>query len=297
MAELSDYESFVAVVDRGSLTAAGRAIGRSLQAVSRSLARIEKELGVELVRRTTRRSEPTPAGLAFYARVKAALGDIELARAEAERHGEVVSGQIRIGASVMFAPAYIVPVAAAFMQRWPGVEIELVLTDQFADLVEERLDLAVRIGDLPSSSLRARRLAELRRVVFAAPSYLERNERPEHPAELREHNCAVRTFGPESDEWPFIVEGKPVRIPIRGTFRSNDASACNEAVAAGLGLGMAPYWQVRRMVDEGRVELVLTRFEPRPIPVHALWVPTAGLAARTRTFIDTLAVRFSAERW
>lgn len=297
MAELSDYESFVAVVDHGSLTAAGRAIGRSLQAVSRSLALVEKELGVELVRRTTRRSEPTPAGRAFYARMKAALGEIDLARAEAERHGEVISGQIRIGASVLFAPAHLVPVAASFMQRWPGVEIEVVLSDRFADLVEERLDLAIRIGDLPSSSLRARRLAHLRRVVFATPSYLERKGRPVRLDDLRDHACIVRTFGPESDEWPFSIDGASVRVPVKGPFRSNDAAACNEAVAAGLGLGMAPYWQIRHLVDEGRAELVLTAFEPPPIPVHVLWVPTGGLPARTRAFIDTLAVRFSAERW
>ena len=145
--QLEDYAAFIAIADHGSLTAAAKALGRSLQAVSRSLARLEDTLGTSLVLRTTRRSQVTAAGLVFRDRLKAALAEIELARAEAARHGEVVSGRLRVAASVLFAPAYVVPAASAFMQRWPGVEIELVQSDQFADLVSERIDIAVRIGE------------------------------------------------------------------------------------------------------------------------------------------------------
>jgi DNA-binding transcriptional LysR family regulator len=297
MADIDDYAAFIAVVDKGSLTAAARSLGRSLQVISRALARLERELGVELVRRTTRRLQPTPAGLAFQAKIKAALSDIDLARAEAERHGEVVSGRLRIGASVLFGPSYVVPVAAAFMRRWSGVEAELVLMDALSDLIEERLDLAVRIGELPTSRLRARLLARLRRVAFAAPSYISAHGAPRTPQDLSQHQCVVRTFGPEGEAWPLTIEGRVQRLSVRGHFKSNDAAACNEAVANGLGIGLAPFWQVRRMLDEGRVELVLTDFEPPPVPVHAVWVATPALPTRTRLFIDTLVARFAAERW
>jgi len=297
MAELNDYTALIAIVEHGSLTAAAKALGRSLQTVSRSLASLERELGVPLVLRTTRRSEPTAAGLAFRDRIKSALADIDLARAAAELHGEVVTGQLRIGAPLLFAPTYVVPVVSSFMQRWPGIGVELVLADSFADLIADRIDLAIRIGDLPSSGLRRRGLANLRRVLFATPGYLEQHGRPAVPSDLARHGCVVRTFGPEQDVWPLTINGKIAKTRVRGAFKANDAAACNEAVTAGLGIGLAPFWQIRRMVDEGRVELVLTGFEPPPVSVSAVWIPAPQLPARTRLFIDTLATRFAAERW
>lgn len=297
MVDVTDYSAFIAVVDKGSLTAAARSLGRSLQAVSRSLALLESDLGVQLVRRTTRRSQPTPAGLVFHAKLKAALADIDLARAEAEQHGEATAGRLRVGASVLFAPHYVVPIAASFMQRWPGVEIDLVLDDGFADLVNDRLDVAIRIGHLPSSSLRIRPLAGLRRVVFAAPAYLAARGRPRTPYDLKQHSCVIQALGPEGDVWPLTINGQVERVSVSGSFHSNDAAACNEAVAAGLGLGLASFWQVRRLLDEGRIELLLTDYEPPPVAVQAVWVPTPALPIRTRLFIDTLAARFAAERW
>jgi DNA-binding transcriptional LysR family regulator len=297
MADLDDYTAFIAIVDRGSLTAAAKTLGRSLQGVSRSLALLERELGTSLVLRTTRRSKVTAAGLAFYDRIRLALAEIELARTEAAQHGGIVSGTLRIAASVLFAPAYVVPVAAAFIQRWHGVEVELVLSDQFTDLVADSFDLAIRIGDLPSSGLRRRGLAQLRRVLFATPGYLERYGRPAAPVDLANHQCVVRTIGPEQDAWPLTIEGGIAWTPVRGAFTANDAAACNAAVAAGLGIGLAPYWQIRSMIDDGRVELVLTDFAPPPLPVSAVWLPTPQLPQRTRLFIDALTARFSAERW
>lgn len=297
MADLDDYTAFIAIVDRGSLTGAAKALGRSLQTISRSLSLLERELGTPLLLRTTRRSQVTVAGRAFHDRIKAALAEINLARDEAAQHGEIVTGRLRIAASVLFAPAYIVPTAASFMQRWPGVDIELELSDGFADLVADRIDLAIRIGDLSPSALRRRGLAQLRRVLFATPAYLERHGRPTSPSDLARHQCVVRTIGPEADVWPLTSNGEIVPVRVRGAFAANDAAACNAAVAAGLGIGLAPYWQIRAMVDDGRVELVLTNFEPPPVPISAVWLPVPHLPARTRLFIDALAARFSAERW
>jgi DNA-binding transcriptional LysR family regulator len=296
MASLEQYEAFIETVARGSLTAAAKHLNRSLQSVSRSLAALEHELGVELVRRTTRRLQPSTAGLVLYDRLRSALKDIADARAEAKRETTRIGGLFRIGASVQFAPNFIVPTAAAFLHRFPDVEIELVLSDALADLIEDRLDVAIRIGDLGASSLRSRTIARLRRVVVAAPAYLARHGSPRTPSDLSAHLCVVRTFGPEGDAWPLVLNGHAVRTAVKGTLRCNDAAAANAAVLHGAGIGLAPLWQVRRDIDDGRLELLLPEYEPRPIAVGAVWPGSAGTPARTRLFVEMLAHRLAGER-
>lgn len=296
MASLEQYEAFVQTIERGSLTEAAKRLNRSLQSISRALAALEDELGVELVRRTTRRLHPTPAGLLLFEKLKAALKDIEEARMEAGRDTERVSGVLRIGASVLFAPNYVVPAATAFMHRFPDVEIELVLSDALADLIEDRLDVAIRIGELGAVSLRSKRIAQLRRVVVAAPSYLTRHGNPETPSDLSAHLCVVRTFGPEGDTWPLTLGEKTIRVPVKGTLRCNDAAVANAAVLHGAGIGLAPLWQVRSDIDAGRLELLLAKFEPPPIEVNAVWPASSGMPARTRLFIEMLSHRLTGER-
>src|SRR5262249_4850902 len=163
---LEDLQAFVAIIDKGSLTAAARHLGRSLQSVSRSLAAVERETGVELLRRTTRRSAATEAGLAFHRRVGAALVEIEAAKAEAAKGRSEPAGLVRMTASTAFAPLYVVPALRAFLADYAKIEVELDLSDGYVDLVGEGFDVAIRIGELPSSNLRTHRLADLRRVVF-----------------------------------------------------------------------------------------------------------------------------------
>jgi len=296
MASLEQYEAFVQTIERGSLTEAAKRLSRSLQSISRALATLENELGVELVRRTTRRLHPTPAGLMLYEKLRAALKDIEDARTEARQDADRVSGTLRVGASVLFAPNYIVPAATAFLQRFPDVEIELVLSDDLADLIEDRLDMAVRIGELGALSLRAKKLAQLRRVVVAAPSYLALRGYPETPSDLSSHLCVVRTFGPEGDTWPLTLGAETVHVTVKGRLRCNDAAAANAAVLHGAGIGLAPLWQVRPDIDAGRLELLLPRYEPPPIAVSAVWPASSGTPARTRVFIEMLSHRLAGER-
>lgn len=291
MERIDDLEAFLAVVEQGGLTAAARHLRRTLQSVSRSLAALEQGVGVELVRRTTRRSSPTEAGLAFYRRVKPAVAEIREARLEAADRGAEPSGLLRVGAPVLFAPAYVVPVVAEFMKRHPRVEVELVLSDRFADLAGDGIDLAVRIGDLPDSELKARRLGALRRVVFGAPDYFAKHGRPEHPDDLRRHQCIVRTIDREPGRWQFQVEGRPRTVQVAGAFRADTMPAIYAAVTHGLGLGFSPLWQIRDLVDQGRVELVLTEFEPPPVAIHAVWPATRLPLAKTRNFAEFLAAR------
>jgi DNA-binding transcriptional LysR family regulator len=293
---IEDFQAFVAIIEKGSLTAAANHLGRSLQSVSRSLAALEREVDIELVRRTTRRSTPTDAGLAFYRRLSAALAEIESAKQETAKRRVEASGLLRLTGSTAFAPLYIVPVLPDFLKAHPRVDVELNLSDSYVDLIGEGYDLAVRIGDLPDSSLKARLLAKSRRVVFAAPGYLAVHGRPRRPEDLVHHQCIVRTAAREGNSWPFKVEGAKRSIKVTGRFRTGGAVAANEAAARGLGIATAPLWQIRPLLDQGAVELILTRFEPPPVSIHAVWSATRVLPARTQLFIEFLAARLKDER-
>jgi len=296
LSRISDLQAFVAVVEKASLTSAAHQLGRSLQSVSRSLAAIEQDVGVELVRRTTRRSNPTEAGLAYYQRLKTALEDIEEAKLEVSDRRLEPSGLLRISGPTGSAALHLVPATAAFLKIHPKLEVEVSTYDRYVDLVEDNLDLAIHIGPLPDSMAKARRLADLRRVFFAAPGYFAEYGRPKHPQDLSKHQCIVRTARVGADIWPFTVDGKVRTIKVSGRFRANGASVINEAAIQGLGIAIAPLWQVRPMVDRGLVEVTLARFAPPPIPVHATWSATRVLPAKTRMFIDFLSRRLKAAR-
>jgi DNA-binding transcriptional LysR family regulator len=289
MNRIEDYQAFAAVVEKRSLTAAARHLRRSLQSVSRSLATVERDVGVELIRRTTRRSSPTDAGLAFHRRLSAALAEIEAARLETANHRAEATGLLRIAGSSVFSPLHIVPALPEFLAAHPKVEVELELSDGYVDLIGEGYDLAIRIGELPDSALKAKLLANSRRVVFAAPSYLAKNGRPRSPDELVRHQCIVRTAARDATAWPFKINGRVKTIKVAGRLRTNGALAANEAAAQGLGIANAPLWQIQPLVEGGAAELLLTRFEPPPVPIHAVWPATRMLPARTQLFVEFLA--------
>jgi DNA-binding transcriptional LysR family regulator len=291
MDRIEDYQAFVAIVEKGGLTAAAKQLRRSLQSVSRSLAALEREVGVELIRRTTRRSAPTDAGLAFYRRVSVALGEIEAAKLETSSRRAEAMGILRVAGSTAFAPLYVVPALPAFLKDHPRVEVELDLSDSYVDLVGESYDLAIRIGDLPDSNLTVRQLANSRRVVFAAPSYFARHGRPRRPEDLAHHQCIVRTAARDANAWPFRIDGRTKAVKVSGSFRTNSALAANEGAVQGLGIASAPLWQVRSLVDRGAVELIFNRFEPPPIPIQAVWPTTRVQPAKTHLFVNFLAAR------
>ncbi|PKA41766.1 LysR family transcriptional regulator [Rhizobium sullae] len=291
MSRLADLEAFIAIIEHGSLTTAARHLDRSLQAVSRALAALEEDIGVQLVHRTTRQSSPSEAGLAFYKRLKPAVAEIREAELEANNRRSEPSGTVRIGAPVLFGPEFLVPMIAEYMSAYPSIEVDLQLSDAFVDLAAEGLDLVLRIADLPDSGLQAKRLGALRRVVFGAPSYFERHGRPEHPSDLRHHACLVRTIDQRPGQWSFLIDGKPRTITVSGSFRASTMAAIYSAASHGLGIAYSPLWQVRHLVDEGSIELVLKEFEPKPVPIHALWQENRFPPAKVRAFIDLLTVR------
>jgi|SRR6185312_13803267 len=293
MPSLTDYATFAAIVEAGSLTAAAQRTERSLQSVSRSLSEIEKDVGVSLIRRTTRQMQTTRAGLKFYARIKTALADLEAAHLEATEEAEEIAGMLKVGSSTLFGPAYIAPALSIFLQRHPKLVADLVLADDFSDMLAEGIDVAVRIGALADSGLMARRVAGLRRVAFAAPSYLEAHGRPHRPQDLKNHACVVRSQDQSPDRWEFREASQPLQIAVSARFSSDNAAACNMAVASGLGIGLAPQWQIKELLASGEVELLLDQFEPEPVPVHIVWPKGHALPTRVRLFIDFLAARLA----
>jgi DNA-binding transcriptional LysR family regulator len=277
---IEDYQAFVAIVEKRSLTAAAHHLRRSLQSVSRSLAALEHDIGVELIRRTTRRLSPTDAGLAFYRRLNAALAEIEAAKLETSNRRAQATGLLRISGSTVFSPLYVVPALTEFLAAHHGLEAELELSDGYVDLIGEGYDLAIRIGELPDSTLKSKLLARSRRVVFGAPSYFAKNGRPQSPEDLLRHECIVRTTARDANAWPFKVNGRLKTVKAAGRLRTSGALAANEAAIRGLGIANAPLWQVRSLVDRGDAELILTGFEPPPTAIHAVWPATRVLPAR-----------------
>jgi DNA-binding transcriptional LysR family regulator len=294
---VEDIEVFVAVIETGSQTAAARRLGRSLQAVNRSLAALEQSVGVELVRRTTRKSFATEAGLAFYRRVKPAVAEIAEARLEAASRRVEPSGLLRIAAPVLFGSTYVVPAIAEFMARYPRIEADLKVSDRAIHVVGGGFDLAVRIRELPDSSLKTRRLGEIRTVVYASPDYFARHGRPRHPDDLVRHRCILRSSSEgEIESWRFRISGRVRTIRLSGSFSTDNTSVAQAAACHGLGIGYGPFWQIRDHLDRGALKIVLEDFEAPRMPVHAVFPPSGMPPAKTRLFAELLAERMKRER-
>jgi DNA-binding transcriptional LysR family regulator len=287
-----DYAVLLAVVDHGSLTAAAAALGRSLQSVSRSLAAMERQLNVSLFNRTTRRVYATPACLSFVERIRPAMREIGAAREALADHGQQLRGTIRLAAPTSFGAQYVAPALAEFMKIHGGVTVQLLLAERHVDLAEERIDVSLRLGTLPPSNLKAKRVGTLRRVIFGAPSYFAARGYPQIPEDLAGHECLLRKSA-GGEAWLFGPDGRTVRVT--GRFRSSHAQACNQAAAAGLGIARAPLWQVREHVETGSVEVVLSEFEPEPAAVQLVWPSGRALPRRVRALVDFLEERIAAQ--
>lgn len=289
MERLDDLEAFLAIIEKGSQAAASRHLRRPLQSLNRSLIALERAVGVELVKRTTRRSEPTEAGRVFYERIRPAVAEILEARSEAASIRGEVSGPLKVGAPVVFASSYVAPIISRFLKLYPNVEIELRASDEQVDLLAEGLDVAVRIGESVDEALVARRLYALRVVTFGTPSYFFEHGRPERPKDLEDHHCILRAGADVIDKWPFRIEGKLQAVKVNGRFRTNSASAIRAAASEGLGLARLPLWQIRDLVDEGEVVIVLSEFETEGMPIQLVWPPTKAPLERMRRFVDFLS--------
>jgi DNA-binding transcriptional LysR family regulator len=285
MDKLKALQTFVAIVDRGTLTAAAQAIGSSLPAVVRTLAALEAQLGVRLLHRTTRRITLTEDGRQYLERARRILADV----AEADRllgaGQDAPSGALHVTAPVLFGEYHVAPAVTRFLQRHPAMRVQLTLLDRVVSLVEEGLDVGIRIGPLEDSSLVAQRVGAIRRVVVASPALLRRRGMPAHPRELADAPC-LRFGGLDDRRWLFREGGRTFGVVVSGPMESNLAAPILDACAAGLGFARCLSYQAAPLLHARRVRVVLADYEVEPWPVHITYPSARLLPWRTRVFIE-----------
>jgi DNA-binding transcriptional LysR family regulator len=286
MDKLRAMATFVAIVDRGSLTAAADAVGTSLPSVVRTLAALERELGVRLLNRTTRRLHPTDEGAQYVERCRAVLAAIREAEASLAARRVEPQGALGVTASVLFGRRHVAPVVSAFAALHPDVRVDLLLVDRVVSLVEEGIDVGVRIGHLPDSTLVAIPVGYVRRVVCASPGYLRAHGTPRAPSDVARHSCVHFTGVAADREWRFREGRRSVKVRIAGRITCNEAEAAIAACAEGLGLGSFLSYQVAPRIAAKELRYVLRGFEPEPMPVSVVYPHSRLQSATLRAFVD-----------
>jgi DNA-binding transcriptional LysR family regulator len=293
MDKLRAMEIFVRIVEQGSLTAAAEALDMSGPSVVRALAALERAVGARLVNRTTRRSSLSDEGREYYQRCKRVLAEVEEADASISARRTEPSGRLRLTAPVMYGRMHVEPVVAEFMEKYRNMEVELLLLDRVIDLVEEGIDVAVRIGNLPESTLVAVPVGATRRVVCAAPGYLKRAGTPKSPADLLAHRCVVFSGLSRANDWSFAGK-RGAQVGVRPVLRTNQFDVAIDACLRGLGCGQFLCYQVEPLVKAGKLKRVLREFEPAPLPIHVAYPHGRHVSANVRAFIDLAVPRLRA---
>ena len=289
MDRLKQIETFVAVAARGSLTAAAKAEGVAPAMVGRRIAALEQRLGVKLLLRTTRRLSLTHEGSAFLEACQRLLADINTAEASVSAGGVKASGHLRITAPAGFGRRHVAPLVPQFLQRHPEVSISLNLSDRVVDIVNEGVDCAVRVGDLPDSSLVSLRLADNRRLCVATPGYLRRAGTPRHPSELDRHEClTLSSDASQTRGWAFVVDGELVHLRPRGRLDCSDGQVLHDWCRAGLGIAWRSTWEVEDEIASGALVSLLDDFRAPPNGIYAVFPQRKHLALRVRLWIDFL---------
>jgi DNA-binding transcriptional LysR family regulator len=283
---------FVAVLDTGSFTAAARRLGTSSGQASKLVARLEADLGVQLIKRNTRALAATEIGDAYYLRVKGLIEEFDALDAAVRNASGAPSGRLRVTAPSSFGTLCLNPVLIDFARAFPQIQLEVSYSDRVVSLVDEGFDAAVRIGLPPDSSLVARKLCEARIVVVAAPTYLEARGTPRMPADLTGHDCIADLNFRDPFAWSLRTAPGGDRyetIPVHARMSFSNGEACFAAAEAGLGITRVPSFIAGPSIRTGRVTRVLAGFEEPPLLVHALYPPARHLAVKVRAFVDFLA--------
>ncbi len=286
MDRLDAFRTFVTVADQASFAGAARHLGRSAAAVTRTVAALEADLGAALFRRTTRVVALTDAGARFLVDARRILADVEEASALIRGSDGALRGPLVVTASVMFGQRYVVPVLLEFLRANAAIEARALLLDRVVDLVDENVDVAVRIAHLRDSALHAARVGAMRRVVCAAPAYLAAHGRPKRPEDLRRHAVLAFASDARAHEWSFPRGRRTHRIAFTPRLVTNSVEATLQGAVAGHGIIRAHAYQVADELRAGRLELLLAEWEPPPIPIHVVHAAGARAPARVRAFVD-----------
>ena len=294
MDRFREIEAFVKVAECGGFAAAARALAISPPAVTRAVALLEERLGTRLFVRTTRSVRLTESGERFLRDGRQILLDLAEAEETALGSHAAPRGELRVTAPVLFGRMYVTPILGEFLGRYPKVSARTLYVDRVVNLMNEGLDVAIRIGELPDSSLIAIRAGWVRWVIFAAPAYLEEHGQPQHPADLAGHRVIQSIAVETVREWPFRENGKPLTAPIEPRVRMNTNDAVIELALQGWGVSRLLSYQVAPYLADGRLQAVLNTFELPPLPIHVVHQEGRMVSARVRSFVDFMVERLRA---
>jgi DNA-binding transcriptional LysR family regulator len=289
MDRLDAMQAFVAVADLEGFAPAARKLGLSPSGVTRLVAALEERLGARLLQRTTRSVTLTDAGTRYLERVRRILADVEEAEGSAEGERTRPIGRLVVSAPIGFGRLHVSPVMSHYLARYPEIAAELRLTDRMINLVEDGVDLAVRIGHLPDSTLVARHVGEMRRIVVASYGYLKQRGEPEAPEAIASHDTIQFGAPMAAPEWRFVEQGRDIRVVCTPRFTTNSADAAIQYAAQGGGLTRVLAYQAAEAIKAGQLRIVLEKFEPPALPIHVVYPTSRLLSAKVRAFIDLVA--------
>jgi len=286
MDRIDAMQAFVAVADLQGFAPAARKLGLSPSGVTRLIAALEDRLGARLLQRTTRKVALTDVGARYLERARRILGDVEEAEGSVQDERTKPSGRLVVSAPVGFGRLHVSPVMSAYLKRYPDVAGELRLSDSMINLVEEGVDLAVRIGHLPDSSLVARHVGEMRQIVVASSGYLKKRGEPKTPEAIASHETIQFGAMAASQDWRFVEDGRELRVACMPRFTTNSADAAIQYAVQGGGLTRVLAYQAAEAIKAGRLRVVLAKFEQPPLPIHIVYPTSRLLSAKVRTFVD-----------
>ncbi len=290
LGDLNELRTFHRILTLGSLSAAARDLGVGLAVVSKRLASLERKTGQRLVHRTTRRLSPTEEGAALLPHVERVLDEIAVAQARLASGAEAPQGVLRVAAPISFGRIHLAPVAADLVARHPALDVELRLDDRLVDLVETRIDLAIRIGAPRDSQAVMRKLVDNHRILVASPAYLNRRGRPTEPGDLAGHD--LLRYGDDTDPWRLVgPDGATREVPASPRLRADNGDVVHDWALDGRGVGFKSHVDVICDLHLGRLEQVLPAWRSPPAPVYALMPSSRHLATKTRAFLDAVIER------
>jgi LysR family transcriptional regulator for bpeEF and oprC len=292
MDKLDVMQLFVRVAETGSFSKAAAAAGIGQPSASKQIAALEERLGARLLHRTSRGLSVTEAGQTYYESAVRLLGEIEAAESQIGRGQTTPSGLVRVALSAGFGRMYIVPQLPKFFARYPDVSIDLDISERHVNLIEDGIDVAIRIGFLSDSSLMARRIGNMEAVTIAAPSYIDQFGEPRTPGDLERHRCVPLMFRGAIRPWEFNGPAGTTTIHPKGMIRSNDAEHLRAAVLAGLGIGHNPSWLFADDLASGAVRQILKGYASNPYPIHAVYPSGRITPTRVKVFVDFVASIF-----
>ncbi|MCC3574470.1 MAG: LysR family transcriptional regulator [Microcoleus sp. PH2017_40_RAT_O_B] len=296
MDRIACMQTFVRAIEMKSFSAVAREQQTTQPTISKQIAALEKYLGVQLITRSTTNLNLTEEGKRYYQYCQQILETV--AEAEASLTGkERATGILRLGCPVLFGEKQIVPRLKAFMKRYPDVKIDLMMADSFVDIVENGLDLLIRIGNRPDSSLISHRIGTTRRVTVATTGYFEQAGEPQTPDDLVDRDCIVYTHLSTGNEWHFQGTDGTIKVQVGGCFQTNSSVAIRAAVLSGLGIAVAPVWMFGDEIYRGDLKVVLEDYQPTPLPINGVYRRSRFYPAKITCFIDFLEAEFKLDPW